>query len=46
MIEIILTLLKDAPKGKTDAIDFAKGKKNLPENYKEFKQYREWLLKR
>ena len=43
MIEIILTLLKDAQKGKTDTIDFAKGKKKLPENYKEFKQYIKWL---
>ena len=39
MIEMILTLLKDAPKGKTDTIDFAKGKKKLPENFTELKQY-------
>ena len=46
MIALIMDLLKDAPKHKSEAIDFAKGKQLLPSNFKELKQYIKWQLRK
>jgi hypothetical protein len=46
MIELIMDLLKDAPKYKSEAIDFAKGKQLLPSKFKELKQYAKWQLRK
>jgi hypothetical protein len=43
MIEQILSLLDIAPKGKSELIDFAKGKEKKPETIKELKNYIQWL---
>lgn len=42
MLKIIIEMLKLAPKGKSETIDFAKGKYKFPENFKELKDYNQW----
>jgi hypothetical protein len=42
MLKLIIDLLKIAPKGECETIDFAKGKYKFPENFEELKQYNQW----
>jgi hypothetical protein len=42
MLKLIIELLKIAPNGECETIDFAKGKNKLPETFKELKQYNQW----
>jgi hypothetical protein len=46
MLKLIIELLKIAPKGECETIDFAKGKYKLPENFKELKDYNKWRLQK
>lgn len=42
MLKLINELIQIAPKGKSELIDFAKGKYKFPENFKELKDYNQW----
>jgi hypothetical protein len=44
MLKLIIDLLKIAPKGECETIDFAKGKYKFPENFEELKKYNKWRL--
>jgi hypothetical protein len=46
MLKLIIELLKIAPKGECETIDFAKGKYKFPENFKELKDYNRWRLQK
>jgi hypothetical protein len=46
MLKLIIEMLEFQKLGTSEAVDIAKGKYKIPENFKELKQQIKWQLKR